>query len=148
MSDLTISLGKNLGAFISFLSGLRDSSHVWTFWPTTTFQNTGIANQANRRAHKIGNNLLVTQMTKSSKREDKFFEDVFFYTMNELKQLPKNECGYTKLESEVFQEVLDCFNAKADYMLSSNSIYKMSWNSCQRMNVATLNWKVKCSRRC
>ena len=44
--------------------------------------------------------------------------------MNELKQLPKNECGYTKLESEVFQEVLDCFNAKADYMLSSNSIYK------------------------
>jgi hypothetical protein len=63
-------------------------------------------------------------MTKSSKREDKFFEDVIFYTMNELKQLPKNECGYTKLESEVFQEVLDCFNAKADYMLSSNSIYK------------------------
>ena len=63
-------------------------------------------------------------MTKSSKREDKFFEDVIFYTMNELKQLPKNECGYTKLESEVFQEVLDCFNAKADYMLSSNSINK------------------------
>lgn len=71
-----------------------------------------------------GNNLLLTKKTRSSKIEMSFFEGMIFYTVNDKTKLSKLESGYTRLKSEVFEELTACFNAEADYMSSSNSIYK------------------------
>ena len=75
---------------------------------------------------KRGKHSLLLKNTKSSSIEITFFEGVSFYTIDkvDVTKLSKKECGYNKLESNVFEEVIACFKVQADYMLSSTSIYK------------------------
>ena len=55
-----------------------------------------------------------------------FFDKVQFYRVEDVSvnRLSKNECGYTRLKSSIFEEVSACFKLQQDYMLSSNSIYR------------------------